>query len=128
MLFCVISYMKIARTIFVCSFLGTASLHTREQAQRLIQETEIAMLHHQPVWLDFTGIDFMSRSFADEFLKLAALWKRDHQFDWLGFSPTLAKMLDMVAKSRSKQSNSSKEIPFVTVTDESVLYRFFEAV
>ena len=120
--------MKTARTIFVCSYLGATSLHTREQAQRLIQETEIAMLHHEPVWLDFTDIDFMSRSFADEFLKLAILWKRHHQFNWMGLSSTVSNMLDMVDYSRHNPSNSVTEIPFVTVTDDQMLYRFFEAV
>lgn len=120
--------MKSPKTIFVSHILSEHALHTREQAQRLVQEAEIALLHHEPVWFDFTGIDFMSRSFADEFLKLTTFWKLNNQLDWCELSSSVNSMIEMVEKSRKESSNKSIEIPSVIVSDEDVLYRFFEAV
>jgi anti-anti-sigma regulatory factor len=120
--------MKTPKTIFVSHLLEVNSLHTREQAQRLIQEAEIMLLHHEPVWIDYAGIDFMSRSFADEFLKLASFWKLKNQLDWLGLSESVKNMMEMVVQSRIGTQNKSLEIPSVVVTDEEVLYRFLAAV
>jgi len=120
--------MKSKKSIFVTQYFSVNALHTREQAQRLIQEAEIALLHHEPVWFDFTGIDFMSRSFADEFLKLTAFWKLIKQSDWLGLSVSAKNMIEMVTAGRRANANKSVQIPSVIVTDKDILHRFFEAV
>ena len=59
--------MKCNSTIPVKNLLGVTSLHTREMASQLMDEVRADLC--DTIELDFADIEFISRSFADQFHK-----------------------------------------------------------
>ncbi len=81
----------------------------REDAQKLIhliyQKAEEKDL--KIVYLDFFDIDFLSRSFIDEFLNgLNELKKRDIKIQFLNLQPSLRDFITQVKKTKRKIQKS----------------------
>ena len=66
-------------TISVQEFFKAQGLHSREQAQELFASVIEVMHDHEPVWIDFSDIEFISRSFADELVHLKVNSKKKYQ-------------------------------------------------
>lgn len=120
--------MKIPRSILLVDFFGASAIHTREQAQRLCKQAEQLLLLHEPVWLDFCGIAFISRSFADEMLRLFLPWKALGKADWLGLAEDVKQMLDKVQQKREQAKPASQLIPSLPIHTEEELTVFFATI
>lgn len=120
--------MKKPRSILLIDFFEASAIHTREQAQRLCMHAEQLLLLHEPVWLDFCGITFISRSFADEMLRLFLPWKVSGKADWLGLADDVKQMLDKVHQKREQTKTFGQAIPSLPIYTEEEFTAFLAVI
>lgn len=106
----------------------SATLHTRQAATELLQV--IAQNHCNLVELDFANVEYISRSFADQFhtdkLQLAA--STEKTIVVTNANEEVIKMLQAVAKTQNKADRSYEKIPVYNYTDWNSLERFLLSV
>lgn len=113
--------------ISVLDFFQSSSLHTREQANRLfkaIQKKE----KHDELFIDFSEIEFISRSFADELVKLKSQFstKKNH-VEFCCLSKDVKQMFEVVEHTQS-YSKREKFIPVRQFENWNSLMHFLEKI
>lgn len=116
--------MKSPLSILVRDYFKTESLHSREQAQELFESILSLIRYNEEVWVDFSDIEFISRSFADELvhLKLSSL-KRDF-INFCCTSQEVKTMLEIVAYTQTNKS-FEKKLPVYRFDNMEKLFKYF---
>jgi len=110
-------------TISVLDLLGVA-IHTREAAVALLGLVEKDACDQ--VDLDFGGVEFISRSFADQFHadKIALSEKTSKIILVTNASESVIKMLQAVARTQNKAYREYASVPVFKYSDRATLERF----
>lgn len=93
------------------------SLDTRESVLLLLDKItqEVYTGINNNITLDFTGIDFMSRSFADEFHKKVNSKQFKASLSFEHMNNDILTMLKMVEKTQKSRSSSIKKPSFIKI-------------
>jgi len=110
-------------TISVLSLLG-ATIHTREAAMSLFQVVESDICDQ--VDLDFTGVEFISRSFADQFHadKISLSENTGKSIVVTNANVSVINMLQAVSRTQNKPVRHFANIPVYKYSDRNNLERF----
>ncbi len=119
--------MKSPATISVQNFFKAQSLHSREQAQDLFVDISSVMHNHEPVWIDFSDIEFISRSFADELIYLKTNSKRKAFINFCCTSIAVQDMLEAVTHTQVKRK-IEKKLPVHQFDSMESLLQFFSKI
>lgn len=95
--------MKSPLSISVLRYFETQSLHSREQAQELFDAIIKLVRYNDEVWVDFSDIEFTSRSFADELVHLKLNSKKKTLINFCCASQEVEKMLESVTSTQIKK-------------------------
>ncbi|MFN8265053.1 MAG: hypothetical protein U0T11_03215 [Chitinophagaceae bacterium] len=119
--------MKCNSTIPVKDLFDT-TLHTRDAAKQLLEWVEKDLCDH--VELDFTDIDYISRSFADQFHaeKLELISKTNKTILVTNGNEDVIRMLQAVANTQNKKNRSIENIQVYNFTDWKILERFLLSI
>lgn len=104
------------------------SIHTREAASQLMQEvTSQPCLH---VELDFAGVEYISRSFADQFHfeKLECAEKNNMAIIVSNAAEPVFQMLQAVARTQQKTNRKSPTIPVYKYSSAKELENFLMSI
>lgn len=114
-------------TISVFSLFG-ATLHTRQVAIELLKNVEDRPCDN--VELDFQQVDYISRSFADQFHsdKLSLAERLQKKIIVINPNEEVLKMLQAVARTQHKDKRDVKELPVYHYTDWQSLERFLLSI
>jgi hypothetical protein len=86
------------------------TLNTRDEAQKLFTQLVAHNGHTSRVTLNFTDVDFMSRSFADEFYKLKIKRNIDNNKDDINIENANLQIIDILnAVARTQKSRELKD-------------------
>jgi hypothetical protein len=119
--------MKSPLTISVQDFFKAQGLHSREQAQELFTAIMNIMHDHEPVWADFSDIEFISRSFADELVNLKMNSKKKNLVNFCCASPDIQNMLEAVEHTQTKK-RTEKKLPVHQFDSLESLMKFFSKI
>ncbi|MEN5055729.1 STAS-like domain-containing protein [Sphingobacterium kitahiroshimense] len=95
------------------------SLDTRESVHFLINyiENELGKEDCYDITLDFTGIDFMSRSFADELHKQINLENFHKSFTFANMPLSMKELLRVVEKTQTTRTKRELKSSVLVVND-----------
>jgi anti-anti-sigma regulatory factor len=111
-------------SIAVRKFFNSSSLHTREQAQYLFEQINKSILRTKMLYVDFSDISFISRSFADELVQLKSKSTQHDQIEFCCTTPNVSKMLEAVESTRNGKITSIN-IPVRRFTNTESLLSYF---
>ncbi|NGF55391.1 STAS-like domain-containing protein [Parapedobacter sp. SGR-10] len=102
------------------------SLDTRESVSTLVKviKEETQAFNEKDIVLNFHGIVFMSRSFADELHKMIMDDKFDVTVTFKGMNSDFLAMLKTVEKTQNKRSLNIKKASFVKIDDMHTLNNY----
>jgi len=110
-------------SISVLRLLG-ATIHTREAMAVMLREIKKNPCNQ--VDLDFTGVEFISRSFADQFheekARLAEITGKEMIVT--NANESVIDMLQAVSRTQNKSSRNLSNIPVYQYSDRNSLERF----
>ncbi len=90
------------------------TLDSRDEARKLFSYLSDQYNHPQAVVFDFDAVDFMSRSFADEFHKLKMAWSAEQNCSVIEIENADVQIIDIlqaVAKTqRSRELNNTDRV------------------
>lgn len=119
--------MNCETTIQVAELLGK-TIHTREASNHLLQF--VASDRCQQIELDFTGVDYISRSFADQFhadkMHLAA--EQQKSIIVTNANTEVVNMLQAVAKTQNKTYRGNTSLPVYKYSTWSQLENFLLSI
>jgi hypothetical protein len=109
----------------MADLLGT-TLHSRDKANSLFELLSSAYHEVDEIHLNFEGVEFMSRSFADEFHKAELKWKAERQPKVFieNVSLQVFEMLNAVSKTQKHNQQAFKAIEMLTINNPEELERF----
>lgn len=119
--------MKSPVTISVFALFKAPALHSREQAQYLFAAILKIMRDHEPIWVDFSDIEFISRSFADELVHLKANSKQRSLVNFCCTSKDVQNMLDTVEHTQLKKKAEEK-LPVHRFDSLESLMKYFSKI
>lgn len=119
--------MKAFLQISVFNELGN-SLNSREAVyvlSSIIQDKQF-----NPIELDFEGVEFMSRSFADQFHKEKIKWQEElHlQIDIVNANENVIEMLKVVAQTQDKKVRNVVEVPVFKFTNAELIFNYMLSI
>ena len=100
--------MKTPVTTSAYNFFKAQGLHSREQAQNFFTAIMDLMHAQEAVWVDFSDIEFISRSFADELVNLKMNSKKKSLVNFCCTSPDVQNMLEAVENTQTKKRTEKK--------------------
>ena len=104
------------------------TLHTRDAAKRLLQM--VADSPCQQVELDFLNVQYISRSFADQFhadkMELIAITKKEIVV--VNASESVVNMLQTVSRTQNKTCREESSLPVLKYTDWTQLENFLLSI
>lgn len=114
-------------TIPVFTLLG-ATLHTRQAATELLQAVTQNPCDH--IELDFVDVEYVSRSFADQFHaeKIAIAIQQQKSIIVTNANEEIIKMLQAVARTQDKENRAYEKVPVYNYTNWKSLERFLLSV
>jgi len=119
--------MNCEATISVYELLGK-TIHTREAADQLLQIVQAN--YCQTIELDFSGVEYMSRSFADQFhgnkLKLAQELQK--KIIVANADDEIISMLQAVARTQNKIHRGYTDIPVYKYSNWKQLENFLLSI
>lgn len=114
-------------TISVRDHFKTESLRSREQAQEFFASILILVRCNEEVWVDFSDIEFISRSFADELVHLKSNSNKRDLIDFCCTSPDVRSMLEIVAYTQ-KNKQLDKKLPVYQFDSLEKLFKYFSSI
>jgi hypothetical protein len=110
----------IPASIHVNSLIGK-TLDSRDEAAKLIESISNTYSNCIEVSLDFEDVEFMSRSFADEFhkQKMNLVNEKGYTILVTNASHQIIDILKAVSKTQTKRSLTQKNIPIYSFSDDS---------
>ena len=105
-----------------------SSIHTRQAASQLLQ-----VVFENPcnyIELDFANVNYISRSFADQFHsdKLVITEKSQKSIIITNANDEVIKMLQAVANTQNKEKRDHEKIPVYNYTEWNSLDRFLLSI
>jgi anti-anti-sigma regulatory factor len=115
--------MKAVKKISVYESLGI-SLNTREAAAFLMKTVE--KTQSLVVELDFSNVEFMSRSFADQFHKERSAWLETNNgvIAITNANEEIITILQIVSKTQDKRVREYSTIPVFKFSDKNILKNY----
>lgn len=110
----------------ILSKLFNNSLNTRESVEILVARINNEILDSQDVHviLNFENIEFMSRSFADEFHKVINQEDFNIGLTFKNMSSDMLAMLKAVENTQNKRSNTLKKPTVISIKDIKTLENY----
>jgi hypothetical protein len=90
--------------IDVSDFFSSSSLHTREQAQQLFKKIEKLINSAEEFFVDFSDIEFVSRSFADELIYLRSHSPHKEFIQFCCLEPVVDQMFSAVTRTQQSRA------------------------
>lgn len=119
--------MNSAITISVSKLIGT-SVHTREASNILMEAIEKDLCDY--IEFDFSNVEYISRSFADQFyvdkLNCAAKFKKNIIIS--NANETVMHMLNIVSKTQNKKHGNSAVFPIYKYSSQEYLDNFLLSI
>lgn len=114
-------------TISVFELLSS-TIHTRQAATELMEAITQNPCNY--IELDFAKVEYISRSFADQFHadKLALAHKEQKNIIVSNANEEILKMLQAVAQTQAKEKREYEKIPVYNYTDWNSLERFLLSI
>lgn len=114
-------------TISVFNLLG-ATLHTRQAATELLHAIVQNPCDH--IELDFVDVDYISRSFADQFHaeKLSIAIQQQKNIIVTNANEEIIRMLQAVARTQDKEIRAYEKVPVYNYTNWNSLESFLLSV
>jgi anti-anti-sigma regulatory factor len=112
--------------ISVLDFLQSSSLHTREQAHKLFEA--IFQKKNYELYIDFSGIEFISRSFADELVKLKSQFSTNKNYIEFCCLPRNVKQMFEAVEHTQSHNKIERFIPVHQFENWNSLMHFFEEI
>jgi len=118
-----------SRVINIKSLIGN-TLDSRDEATHLFDLLNSKCIDATEVVLDFTFVDFMSRSFADQFHKEHMKWKQQNN---ISLSITNApvqviEILQAVAKTQRGKNGKVQDLPIYSFSKADQLSQYLQAI
>lgn len=119
--------MKAAYTYHIIDHLGD-SLNTREAAADFLKE--VSANKCDVIELDFKGVNFMSRSFADQFYKRKVKIdaKSEKVIEIINANEHVLKMLNAVKKTQNKTDREYRVLSSIKYSDNNMLNDYLLSV
>ena len=119
--------MKAFLQISVFDELGN-SLNSREAVSILSENIEAPKFN--PIELDFSGVEFMSRSFADQFHKEKIKWQEELnlQVDIVNANEEILEMLNAVSQTQDKRDRKIIDVPIFKFTNPELISNYLFSV
>jgi hypothetical protein len=119
--------MNCTTTISVSELIGT-SVHTREASNILMRLIEKDLCDY--IELDFSDVEYISRSFADQFYsdKLNCVVELRKNIIVSNANEAVMHMLNAVAKTQNKKTNTFFNIPIYKYSTQSQLENFLLSI
>jgi len=119
--------MKVVNTIAVSDF-AAKTLNTREAARAIL-----ALVEEMPCKvneIDFAGIEFMSRSFADEFHKEKIRLQEKFliRIDILNAATEVVQILHRVANTQDVKERKKFEVPVYKFREPEFVYNYLLSI
>jgi len=120
--------MNCTHSILLTDFINQHSLITREAAQALIEYAGDTACRQ--IELDFTGVDFISRSFADQFHKeKMRLWQTaSKEVEIVNACDNVLEMLKAVSKTQDEPKDNSRQFAYIDVGSRPAVKRFLLSI
>lgn len=119
--------MKSPLRISVRDYFKTESLHSREQAQELFASVLNLIRHNEDVWVDFSDIEFISRSFADELVHLKLSSAKKDLINFCCTSQEVKTMLEIVAYTQMNK-RFEKKLPVYQFDSLEKVFKYFSNI
>lgn len=119
--------MKRPVSISVREYFKTESLHSREQAQEFFASILNLVRNNEEVWVDFSGIEFISRSFADELVHLKLNSNKKDLINFCCTSHEVKTMLEIVAFTQTNKQ-FEKKLPVYQFDSMEKLFKYFSKI
>lgn len=105
------------------------TLNTRDEASKLMRHIQLEYAAINDVVLDFRDVDFMSRSFADQFYKeqQSYMQAKNVHIQIADADIQIIDVLQAVSKTQ-KRERSFTEYPVYTFVSENVLMDYLQAI
>ena len=114
-------------SISVRRFFNASALHTREQAEKLFAAVLDQLQPPEELFVDFSGIEFISRSFADELVKLKITSRRKRLINFCCTSSDIRSMLEAVEHTQTGNAKEPK-VPIQRLDNLDSLMNFFSRI
>lgn len=114
-------------SISVYDFFQSQGLHSREQAQDLFAAIIQKMRRQEDIWVDFSDIDFMSRSFADELVNLKMKSKQKRLINFCCTSASVREMLEAVEHTQIEKRDE-KKLPVHRFDNIDSLFKYLSGI
>ena len=117
------------RIIKLSSFFNSSSLDTRDEVVALFAEVRTGAPSNKLIF-DFTGIEFISRSFADEFhkQKMQLAKELNMQFEVANADLSVIEMLQAVSHTQHKVKREESRLMVYSFKDTASLFNYLQAV
>jgi anti-anti-sigma regulatory factor len=120
--------MSDTKDIYVIDILGT-TLNSREANYEVFKSIDLSNV--TKIHIDFSGVEFMSRSFADEFFKFRKLLENEKEirFIMVNLNLEISKILQAVEKTNRKDRTVRKTNKFnhLKFTNQEALSKYLLA-
>ncbi len=113
--------------ISVRNFFAASALHTREQAERLFAAVLDKLQPPQELFVDFSDVEFISRSFADELVKLRRTSSNKRLINFCCTRSDVRNMLEAVEHTQTGNAKESK-FPIQRFDNLDSLMNFFARI
>lgn len=119
--------MNCTSTISVFDLIGS-SVHTREASDILMHQIETDPCNE--IEIDFSQVDYISRSFADQFYVDKKKWATELKKDVIvsNANESIVHMLNTVSKTQNKKSDYRLNIPVYKYSSQSELENFLLSI
>lgn len=121
--------MTTEQIISVYSLFNSSTLDSRDEADFLLNKIQSNILSEKII-IDFSGIDFISRSFADQFhkekMKLSS--ERNINIEVANAEVAIIEMLRAVSNTQSKTNREVSKFTSYSFRDTSSLFEYLQAI
>lgn len=123
------SFMLTEKIIKLSEFFNSSSLNTRDEADKLFTFLLNDRISNK-LFFDFDNINFISRSFADEFHKsLIYLTKIEHvTCELLNSDSNIIEILQAVSRTQNNDKRNRNNLPVFSFVESSSLYNFLATI
>lgn len=116
--------MKSTAPISVRSIFQSSNLHSREQAQELYKTIIKFIRTAREIYVDFSAIQFISRSFADELVHLTSQYREENQIQFCCMNPDIEQMI-LAVKNTQNGRVKHFNLPVHKFPNTESLLRYF---
>jgi len=123
-------YLIMSRTIIDIEPLIGNTLDSRDEVIHLFDTLNSKYTEFRELVLDFTSVDFMSRSFADQFYKEQIKWtlRNDHLLSITNAPVQVIEILQAVSKTQMGKNGKVQDLPIYSFSKADQLSQYLQAI